>query len=221
MNITRRKALSIAGATGGVALLGGAGVFALNHVPGMETGVARADDLSTLMEAGPLGEHVVGDPQAPVTIIEYAPMTCPHCRSFHKEVYPAIKEKYLDTGKAKLYFRQFPFDPASAAAFMLAECSGEDKYFQMVDILFDKQGIWARGNVVEELFKIAKLAGFTQESFQSCLQNQELLDNVLSIQKKAAEDYGVDATPTFFINGEKYSGNMSVEAMGEAIEAFL
>ena len=212
MKFTRRHTLS---------LLGAAGIATVTGIPGLGTGAARAEDLSTLMDAGPLGEHVVGDPQAPVTIIEYASMTCPHCRSFHKEVYPAIKEKYLDTGKAKLYFRQFPFDPASAAAFMLAECSGEDKYFQMVDILFDKQGIWARGNVVEELFKIAKLAGFTQESFQSCLQNQELLDNVLSIQKKAAEDYGVDATPTFFINGEKYSGNMSVEAMGEAIEAFL
>ena len=221
MKITRRKTLSFLGAASGIALLGGAGVFAINAVPGADTGVARAEDLSTLMDEGPLGEHIVGDPQAPVTIIEYASMTCPHCRTFHKDVYPAIKEKYIDTGKAKLYFREFPFDPAAAAAFMLAECSGEEKYFTMIDILFEKQSVWARGKVVDELFKIAKLAGFTQESFQSCLQNQELLDNVLSIQNKAAEDYGVDATPTFFINGEKYSGNMSVEAMGEAIEAFL
>jgi len=135
-------------------------------------------------------------------------------------VYPTIKEKYIDTGKAKLYFRSFPFDPAAAAATMLAECSG-DKYFNMVDILYDKQATWSRGKVVDELFKISKLAGFTQESFNACLKNQELLDNVLSIQKKAAEVYEVNATPTFFINGTKYSGNMSAEAMGEVIDSLV
>ena len=208
MNITRRNTLALFGmaaatTTGGIAL----------------SSDVKAEDLSTLMEAGPLGEHVMGDPDAPVTIIEYASMTCPHCRSWHKQAYPVIKEKYLDTGKAKLYFREFPFDPAAAAAFMLADCAGEDKYFSMIDVLFEKQQVWARGKVAEELLKIAKLAGFSQESFSACLKNQELLDNVLSIQKKAAEDYGVQATPTFFINGEKYSGSMSAEDMGKIIDS--
>ncbi len=216
MKLTKRETLS---------LFGAASVTAAGAVGGIDgffdASPAFAEDLSTLMEPGPLGEHIVGDPEAPVTIIEYASMTCPHCRTFHKEVYPTIKEKYIDTGKAKLYFREFPFDPAAAAAFMLAQCAGEDKYFSMIDVLYEQQSVWKRGKVVDELFKIAKLAGFTQESFSACLKNQELLDNVLGIQKKAAEDYGVDATPTFFINGEKYSGNMSAEAMGEVIDGLV
>ncbi|MEL7429950.1 MAG: thioredoxin domain-containing protein, partial [Pseudomonadota bacterium] len=114
-----------------------------------------------------------------------------------------------------------PFDPAAAAAFMLAECAGEERYFSMIDVLFEKQATWKSGNVVEELFNISKLAGFTQESFNACLKNQELLDNVLSIQKKAAEDYGVNATPTFFINGTRYSGSMSAEDMGQVIESLV
>lgn len=213
MKITRREVLPVF-AAGGVTAAG-----ALNGLPLMNATPALAD-LSDLMEPGPLGERIVGDENAPVTIIEYASMTCPHCRSFHKEVYPTIKEKYIDTGKAKLYFRSFPFDPSAAAATMLAECSG-DKYFTMVDILYDKQATWSRGNVVDELFKISKLAGFTQESFNACLKNQELLDNVLAIQKKAAEVYEVNATPTFFINGTKYSGNMSAEEMGKVIESLV
>ena len=112
-------------------------------------------------------------------------------------------------------------DPAAAAAFMLAECAGEEKYFSMIDVLFEKQATWKSGNVVAELLNISKLAGFTQESFNACLKNQQLLDNVLSIQKKAAEDYGVNATPTFFINGTKYSGSMSAEEMGKVIDSLV
>ncbi len=214
MKITRREALPVFAATGITA------AGALSGMPVIGSSKAFAEDLSTLMDAGPLGERIVGDVNAPVTIIEYASMTCPHCRAFHKDVYPIIKEKYLDTGKAKLFFRGFPFDPSAAAATMLAECSG-DKYFNMIDILYEKQATWARGNVVQELFKIAKLAGFTQESFNACLKNQELLDNVLSIQKKAAEDYGVNSTPTFFINGTKYPGNMPAKEMGDIIDSLV
>lgn len=216
MKLTRRKTFPIFGAAGLImagAMSGAAPL--LGPVP------ALAEDLSDLMEPGPLGEHIVGDPEAPVTIIEYASMTCPHCRTFHLEVYPVIREKYIDTGIAKMYFREFPFDPAAAAAFMLAECAGEDKYFSMIDVLFEQQSVWKSGKVIDELLKIAKLAGFTQESFNACLKNQQLLDNVLAIQKKAAEDYGVDATPTFFINGTRYSGGMSAEDMGEVIDSLV
>lgn len=214
MKLTKRQMLLMTGATGIVA----AGTF-IGLNPLTAPTPALAEDLSDLMEPGPLPEKIVGDLEAPVTIIEYASMTCPHCRTFHKEIFPEIKKKYIDTGMAKLYFREFPFDPASAAAFMLARCAGDDKYFSMVDVLFEKQSTWRTGKVVEELFKISKLAGFTQESFNACLKNQELLDNVLAIQKKAAEDYGVNATPTFFINGTRYTGSMSVEEMGKAIES--
>lgn len=212
MTISRRDALSV---------LGVGAITATSAAAGLSVATpAYADDLSDLMEAGPLGEHMKGDTDAPVTIIKYASMTCPHCRSWHLQHYPAIKSDYIDKGIAKFYFREFPFDPAAAAAFMLAECSGEDKYFSMIDVLYQQQATWKSGNVVQELLKISKLAGFTQESFNACLKNQELLDNVLSIQKKAADQYGVNSTPTFFINETKY-GNMSAEEMGGIIEALV
>jgi len=209
MKITRRGVLPV---------MAGAGVALSGAIPGLDLKPANAEDLSTLMEPGPLGEHIVGDPNAPITVIEYASMTCPHCKNWHEQVYPTIKEKYLDTGRAKLYFREFPFDPASVAAFMLAECS-DDRYFSMVDVLFKRQATWKSGNVRDNLEKIAKLAGFTQESFEACLKNQELLDNIVSIQQKAAKDYEVNATPTFFINGTKYSGSLSVEQMSEILDS--
>lgn len=208
MNLTRRDTLGAFGSAAALATL------PIGVAP------AFAEDLSDLMEAGPLGEHMKGDENAPVTIIKYASMTCPHCRSWHIAHFPEIEEKYIDTGKAKFYMREFPFDPAAAAAFMLAECAGEEKYFAMIDVLYQKQSTWKSGKVVDELYKIAQLAGFTQESFQSCLKNQELLDNVLSIQKKAADQYGVNSTPTFFINETKY-GNMSAKDMGDIIDALV
>ena len=219
MNFTRRETLPLFAAAGLTA------VGSLDALPGggsiLNSKPAKAADLSTLMDVGPLGEHMKGDPDAPITIIKYASMTCPHCRAWHKNAYPAIKEEYIDTGIAKFYFREFPFDPAAAAAFMLAHCSGEDRYFKMIDMLYEKQSTWKRGNVVEELFKISQLAGFSRADFNACLKDQKLLDNVLSIQKRAAEDYEVNATPTFFINGTKYSGSMSAEAMGEIINALV
>lgn len=218
MNITRRLALPLLSGFG-LTVVGGLGGLPFGNAV-LGTKPARAN-LSTLMQAGPLGEHIKGDPDAPITIIKYASMTCPHCRAWHKNSLPAIKAKYIDPGVAKLYFREFPFDPAAAAAFMLAHCAGEENYFTMIDMLYEKQATWRRGNVVDELFKISQFAGFNKETFQACLKDQELLDNVLAIQKRAAEDYDVNSTPTFFINGTKYSGNMSAEAMGDIIDALL
>src|SRR5690606_31840101 len=138
---------------------------------------------------------------APVTIVEYASMTCPHCAHFHETTLPAIKEKYIDTGKARLIFREFPFDPRAEAAFMLARCS-DDNYFAMVDVLFRQQRNWASvEDARSALLQISKLAGFSQESFEACLTDQKLLEDVRAVRTRGAEDFGVDATPTFFING--------------------
>lgn len=183
---------------------------------------AQAQDLSGLLEPGPLEEMVVGEENAPVTIVEYASMTCPHCANFHTQVYPALKEKYINTGKARLIFREFPLDARAYAAAMLARCADKQFYFPMIDVLFKQQASWARAEDPRpQLLQIAKLAGFTQESFEACLKNQELLDNVNAVRTKAAEEFGVNGTPSFFINGEKYSGNNSVEAMSEAIDSLL
>lgn len=183
---------------------------------------AQAQDLSDLMTPGPMGDKWLGKEDAPVTIIEYASMTCPHCAKFHNDILPPLKEKYIESGKVRLIFREFPFDPRAFAAFMLARCAGDEFYFPMIDVLFKRQSAWSR---VEDprppLLQIAKLAGFTQESFEACLKNEEVLASVREVQKRGQEKYGVNATPFFFINGKKYEGENSVKELSEAIDALL
>jgi protein-disulfide isomerase len=162
----------------------------------------------------------IGKADAKVTIVEYMSMTCPHCARFHNDVFEKIKEKYVDTGKVKFILREFPLDNRAAAAIMLARCAPSDQYFPMVSALFKSQGTWA---VAEDargaLLQIAKLAGFTQQSFEACLTNQKLLDQVNATREKASKDFGVDSTPTFFVNGNRYAGEMSVEDMSAIIDA--
>ncbi len=176
-------------------------------------------DMAKLLEEGSLPEKVLGDPDAPVTIVEYASMTCGHCANFHKNTLPTIKTNYIDTGKARLIVREFPFDPRAEAGFMLARCA-DDKYFAMVDVLFQQQQSWAGvENAREALLQIAKLAGFSQESFEACLTDQKLLEDVRAVRNRGANDFGVDATPTFFINGNKYSGALTVDEMSAILDA--
>lgn len=179
-------------------------------------------DVEELMKPGPLGERFVGSEDAPVTIVEYASMTCPHCASFHVQTYPKLKEKYIDTGKARLVFREFPFDDRALAAFMLARCAGEDKYFAMIDVLFEQQSVWATSDQpAKELFKISRLAGFTEETFNACLTNEEVAKGVHAVKDRAALEFGVRSTPTFFINGEELKGAQSIEKFGEMIDNLI
>ncbi len=176
-------------------------------------------DMAKLLADGPMEEKSIGEANAPVTIVEYASMTCPHCARFHEATLPGIKEKYLDTGRARLIFREFAFDPRAEAGFMLVRCSG-DNYFAMVDVLFNQQDSWARAQDGKAaLLKIARLAGFSQESFEACLTDQKLLDDVRAVKDRGANEFGVDSTPTFFINGSKYSGAMSVDEMSAIIDS--
>lgn len=215
--LSRRSALAVfAGAPVAVAALHGTALA--QSAPQAEGQV----DMDKLMEPGPLPEMIKGDPDAPVTIIEYASMTCGHCASFHNNTWPALEEKYVETGQARLIVREFPFDPRAAAAFMLARCAPNDGYFPMIDVLFQQQDVWARAqNARTALENIAKLAGFTQESFEACLTDQKLLDDVNAIRTRGAEEFGVNATPTFFINGNKYTGALTVEQMSAIIDEFL
>ncbi len=178
-------------------------------------------DMQALLEPGALPEMVMGEEDAPVTIVEYASMTCGHCANFHNNTLPAIKENYIDTGKARLIMREFPFDPRAEAGFMLARCA-DDKYFAMVGALFEQQRNWVPvENARDALLQIARLAGFSQESFEACLTNQELLEDVRAVRLRGAEDFSVDATPTFFINGNKYAGALSVDEMSAIIDSML
>jgi len=173
-----------------------------------------------LMKPGPLPDLVVGKADAPITVVEYASMTCGHCAHFHNTVFPTLKEKYIDTGKVRFIMREFPLDNLAAAASMLARCAGEGKALPLISALFAKQDDWAfvKGDPRPELLKFAKQAGFTQESFEKCLTDQKLLDDISSIRSRAADTFGVNATPTFFVNGKKLNG-VGLEDFEKAFES--
>lgn len=213
--LNRRHVISLAGAAAaGIAFAGNAGA--------QSRSAEASVDAAKVAEAGKLKDMVYGKADAPVTIVEYASLTCSHCADFTINTFPKIKEKYIDTGKARLIFREFPFDPRATAAFMLARCAPEDRYFPMIDVFFKQQQQWAGAADGEAaLLQIAKLAGFTQESFKACLTNQQVLDDVRATMERGSQEFGVSATPTFFINGQKYAGALSVDEMSAIIDKLL
>ena len=178
MQITRREFCQ---STAAVALsLAVLGVSSLPPFPGQ---ALAADTVSAaeLMKPDALPDMVMGDDKAPVTIIEYASMTCPHCAHFQETTFPELKKRYIDTGKVRYIFREFPLDTLASAAFMLARCAGEKdsgKYFAMVETLFKQQPQWVTAKPVPPLLAIAKQAGFTEQTFDTCLANQKLLDGI-------------------------------------------
>jgi protein-disulfide isomerase len=190
---------------------------------GASVRVASADTVSTaeLMQPSKLGDIALGAENAPVTIVEYASMTCPHCATFAVTTFPKLKEKYIDTGKVRFILREFPLDPLAAGAFMLARCAGKDKYYSLVDTLFEQQSKWAVQNPIPPLLSIAKQAGFTQDSFESCLKNQQLLDQIEEVRNRGADKFKVESTPTFFVNGERFVGAMTIADLDKAIQARL
>jgi Protein-disulfide isomerase len=204
-------------------MTGAAAALTFALVPGFVLrAAAEGYDAEALAVAGPLGDKVLGAEDAPVTVIEYASMTCGHCAHFHEATFPAFKEKYVDSGKVRFIMREFPLDPLAAAGFMLARAAPNDNYYAMISLLFHTQKEWAyTDDPVAALLKISRQAGFTQESFEAALKNQELLDGVNWVRNRGAQEFGVDATPTFFINGEKKSGALSIEQMDAALAPLL
>jgi protein-disulfide isomerase len=173
-----------------------------------------------LMAPQALPDQVQGNALAKVTVIEYASMMCGHCAQFHETTYPAFKKKYVDTGQVRYILREFPLDPIAAASFMLARCA-KDKYFDVVDIIFKNQrAIGSAEKPDMALLEFLKPAGFTQESFQACLKDEKLYGDVLKV-KDGGTEYGVNATPTFFINGQRFSGALEMAAMEKIIDPLL
>ena len=171
----------------------------------MATGSASAFTMEEMSVAGPLGDKTLGDPNAPVTIIEYASLTCPHCAHFHETVFPKLKSDYIDTGKVYFIYRDFPLDGRALGAAMLTRCVPEDKYFDFVSLLFDTQRKWAAAEPAQAeqaMLDVVKQAGFTQESFYACLQKQDLVDGIQWVRQRAKDRFGVNSTPSVFINGE-------------------
>jgi protein-disulfide isomerase len=178
---------------------------------------AKADpepDQAELAKAGPDGDVVLGSDKAPVTIIEY-------CAHFSTTTFPELQKRYIDTGKVRFIFREFPLDALAAAGFMLARCAGNDKFMPIVETLFAKQSEWMVQQPVPALREISKQFGFTQQSFDECLANQKVLDGIQEVRDRAAEKLGVNSTPTFFINGKKLTGDQSIDSLTKEISPHL
>ena len=220
MKLTRREFCQ---STATVALsLAVLGISALPRFDG--SALAQTISSADLMKPDALPEMSMGDDKAPVTVIEYASMTCPHCAHFQETTFPELKKRYIDTGKVRYIFREFPLDSLAAAAFMLARCASEtdkSKYFAMIDTMFAQQRTWAVEKPIPPLLAIAKQAGFTEKSFDACLSNQKVLDGIESIRQRAVKEFKVESTPTFFINGTKLPGALSIEDMAKAIDPYL
>lgn len=177
--------------------------------------------LDLLMAEPPLPDIWLGDPKAPVTIIEYASMTCGHCARFNTEVFPVLRSKFIDTGKVRFTLREFPLDPLAAAAAMLARCAG-DKREAVVELLFQQQKNWAFvNNPLEALRDTVKQTGMGPAAFEACLNDQAMFDKINQIRDTAAQKFGINATPTFFINGEKHSGEIPADKLDEILAPFL
>jgi protein-disulfide isomerase len=190
-----------------------------------KTPPADANLVAELAKPGPAGDMVLGSDKAPVTIIEYASMTCPHCAHFSQETFPELKKRYIDTGKVRFIFREFPFDKVAAAAFMLARCAGKDggseRYMAVVETLFAKQDQWVNDHPLQPLEDIAKQLGFSDTSFKACLTNQKVLDDIEAVRDRAVDKLGVNSTPTFFVNGKKVVGDVPIETMSKEIDPYL
>jgi protein-disulfide isomerase len=181
-----------------------------------------AYDVAELMKPGALPEMTLGKADAPITVVEYSSMTCGHCANFHKNVFPYLKEKYIDTGKVYFVHREFPLDPLAAAVSMLVRCSPKDKYFDMLSLFFEQQSAWVRSdNPVDALSKLTRQVGFTPESFKACLTDQKLLDDLNAGRDRAAEKFRVDGTPAFFVNGRAQKGIGTKEDLDKALAPFL
>ena len=184
----------------------------------VETESGKTDpSMIELMQAGPLEEMVVGSEDAPNTIVEYASLTCSHCAKFQTEVFPELKTKYLDTGKAKYILREFPLDTLATAAFMVARCS--DRYYPMIDALFETQSVWAvQGSEgKDKLLQISRQAGFSKERFDECLADKELFKKIVDVRDRGHEAFQIDSTPTFFVNGKRLSGH-KIEDFDDVLE---
>lgn len=182
--------------------------------------------LPSLVVAREVVEMSIGAADAPVTLVEYASLTCPHCAAFHTGVLPQIKASFVDTGKVRLVYRDVYFDRPGLWAAMIARCAGPDRFFGVIDLLYRKQEEWSRatdmGAVTQQLFSIGRQAGMTDAAMQDCLQDSAFAQALVEQYQKNATADGIDSTPSFLINGRKV-GNMSYadfeRALNEALES--
>jgi protein-disulfide isomerase len=206
MNIDRRKVIL------GALAVAGMGSFA--------PAALAAVDIAKLHAPSPIGEMAMGPETAKVTIVEYASSSCPHCANFYKTTFKDLRKDYIDTGKVRFLFREFPHNDAGLAGFMLARCVPKEKYFPVVDMLFEQQEMWLQAPL-DGLFKIAQLAGLTRAQFDACLKNEEVAKGIIGVREMASNEFGVKSIPTFFVNGEMLKGESTIEEFKALIDPQL
>lgn len=215
--LTRRRFLQ-------TTAIAAAGLAAMASFPGLafaQTPAATVD-VAELMKPGVLPEEALGNPDAKVKIVEYMSMTCSHCADFHNKTFDAFKTKYVDTGKVYFIVREFPLDPLAAAGFMLARNAPGGKYFDVVSYLFKTQGQWAFvDDPLSGLRNVSKQFGYSPSTFEATLTDQKLLDNINETRKRGSDAFGITGTPTFFINGQREVGFMSIDELSAKIDPLL
>jgi protein-disulfide isomerase len=211
--ITRRELLIGASAIAIVA--------AVTGIDALQPAAAQSVTAAEILVPPPLGDRVLGKDDAPVTVIEYASMTCPHCAHFAETTYPELKKRYIDTGKVKYIFREFPLDPLAAGASMLARCADKEQFYPLLETLFQQQRKWAVEKPIPHLMAIAKQAGMSEQKFNACLSDQKMLDAMQVEQKRATEKFGVNSTPTLFVNGKKVVGGVTIDDLAKVIDPLL
>ena len=193
----------------------GIGILAL-----VLAGLQAAAGIVSVEEA--LEETAMGRDDAPVTIIEYSSLTCPHCATFHRDTLPKIKEAYIDTGKVRLVSRDFPLGGLALAAAALTRCAGPAKYFGFLEVLFRSQDMWAKAqNPRDALLQVSRFAGLTEADFDACLSNEALIKTIQTRARKASQEFEIHSTPTFLVEGSKVSGALSFEEFQDILDAAL
>ena len=201
-------------------LLAGAAVAALASTPALAQEDGAPVDLAELLKPPALGDMALGAAEgAKVTIVEYASATCPHCAAFHKDVWPKLKADYIDTGKIRFIFREFPLNDPALAAFMIARAAPKESYFPLIGVFFDTLETWAK-DPANGLLNIAKQAGFTQEKFDATLKDEKLAKGIMEIRDGGAK-FGVQGTPTFFLNGKPMRGEVTYDSLKADIDKLL
>ena len=201
-------------------LLAGAAIAALAATPALAQEEGAPVDLAELLKPPALGDMALGaDEGAKVTIVEYASATCPHCAAFHKDVWPKLKADYIDTGKIRFIFREFPLNDPALAAFMIARAAPKESYFPLIGVFFDTLETWAK-DPANGLLNIAKQAGFTQEKFDATLKDEALAKGIMEIRDGGVK-FGVQGTPTFFLNGKPMRGEVTYDSLKAEIDKLL
>lgn len=212
MKLTRRDTLLLAAS----ATL--ATTFGLGAAQAQE---GTTKDVAALANVA-IPDKVLGNADAKVTVIEYASPTCPHCATFHNDVWPAFKTDYVDSGKVKFVLRPFIRNLQDAVVFLLAEAAGEEKYHQVIETYFKTQGTWGVAEKPREaLLEVAKQLGFTDETFDAALANQELFEKLKTMQEQAANEFKLEGTPTFYVNGKQLTGDKTLEELKLVIDPLL